>query len=322
MAQKSPSIDSVSALLKSSADPLRLGILKVLEKGSFGVLELAHIFDSTQSGMSHHLKLLAKAELVATRREGNSVFYRRALMDSDQPTAGIRQAIFSSLADTSLEEKHQSRIDSVYLDRESTSKQFFQAHAKGLIEQEDLIAPFEVYGKPLAEIISNLSFPETKQALEIGPGRGEFLPTLGGHFDSVTALDNSADMLTLAHAFAEQKKLGNVQFICDDTQWCRQTKQRFDCVVTNMVLHHTPSPEQFMLDVGSVVNTGGSFLLTEVCGHNEETAKTMCGDLWLGFDAPELIHWASLAKLEHKMDAYIALRNGFQIQIHQFIKVS
>lgn len=48
------------------------------------MLELAQIFDVGQSGMSHHLKVLAQAELVATRREGNAIFYRRALPDSQR----------------------------------------------------------------------------------------------------------------------------------------------------------------------------------------------------------------------------------------------
>ncbi|MGE8311882.1 MAG: ArsR/SmtB family transcription factor, partial [Pseudomonas protegens] len=71
--------DELAALCKAGGDPLRLNVLRALSNDSFGVLELAQIFAIGQSGMSHHLKVLAQASLVATRREGNAIFYRRAL---------------------------------------------------------------------------------------------------------------------------------------------------------------------------------------------------------------------------------------------------
>ena len=66
--------DELSALCKAGGDPLRLNVLRALANDSFGVLELTHIFATGQSGMSHHLKVLSQAQLVATRREGNAIF--------------------------------------------------------------------------------------------------------------------------------------------------------------------------------------------------------------------------------------------------------
>ena len=68
----------LAALCKASADSLRLQVLRVLREDSFGVSELCSIFDIRQPALSHHLKVLANAGLVATRREGNSIFYRRS----------------------------------------------------------------------------------------------------------------------------------------------------------------------------------------------------------------------------------------------------
>mgnify|MGYP001087985589 FL=1 len=44
----------VEALLKASADGLRLNILQVLQHDSYGVLELCNLFAIKQSAMSHH----------------------------------------------------------------------------------------------------------------------------------------------------------------------------------------------------------------------------------------------------------------------------
>ena len=64
-------------LCKAAGDPLRVQILKVLQENAYGVLELCQIFDIRQSAMSHHLKILSNAGLVATKREGTTIFYRR-----------------------------------------------------------------------------------------------------------------------------------------------------------------------------------------------------------------------------------------------------
>jgi len=45
--------DELAALCKAGGDPLRLNVLRALANDSFGVLELAQIFDIGQSGMSH-----------------------------------------------------------------------------------------------------------------------------------------------------------------------------------------------------------------------------------------------------------------------------
>ena len=85
------------AATKAAADPLRANILKLLRQESFGVLELAHILDTSQPTLSHHLKVLARGGLVASRRDGNSIFYRRALVHADCPMAGYLDGLFCTL---------------------------------------------------------------------------------------------------------------------------------------------------------------------------------------------------------------------------------
>ncbi|MBL4723171.1 MAG: winged helix-turn-helix transcriptional regulator, partial [Alcanivorax sp.] len=90
-------LDGLAAFLKAAGDPLRLEVLQVLGQNSFGVLELCEIMAIKQSGMSHHLKVLAQGGLVERRREGNSIFYRRRLPPSDAATGPLQSALFERL---------------------------------------------------------------------------------------------------------------------------------------------------------------------------------------------------------------------------------
>ena len=186
-----------------------------------------------------------------------------------------------------------------------------------LREQQDLIAEYPIYGEAVAELLTNTPLPATGLAIEVGPGEGEFLPTLAAKFDQVIALDNAQVMLAQARDYCQQQALGNVQFICSDTRFM-QTDVKADCVVMNMVLHHTPSPADIFSDIAKGLNSDGVLIVTELCRHDQDWAKTACGDLWLGFDADELQHWADVAGLQHGHSHYFALRNGFQIQLQQF----
>ncbi|HOX05320.1 MAG TPA: metalloregulator ArsR/SmtB family transcription factor [Planctomycetota bacterium] len=69
--------DLVSAL-KALAHPGRLAAVRALKKGELCVCELQEVMGSDLSTVSRHLKLLADAGLVATRREGKWIYCRLA----------------------------------------------------------------------------------------------------------------------------------------------------------------------------------------------------------------------------------------------------
>jgi DNA-binding transcriptional ArsR family regulator len=90
-------VDSLASVSKALGDELRLEILHVLRTESFGVLELCRILSIRQNALSHHLKILATAGLVSSRREGNSHFYRRVLLLPEDPFISVKQSDPSSL---------------------------------------------------------------------------------------------------------------------------------------------------------------------------------------------------------------------------------
>jgi 2-polyprenyl-3-methyl-5-hydroxy-6-metoxy-1,4-benzoquinol methylase len=86
------------------------------------------------------------------------------------------------------------------------------------------------------------------------------------------------------------------------------------------VLHHNPTPGEIIADCAKLLNADGVLLITDLCAHNQEWVKAACGDLWLGFEPQELTRWAESAGLEEGNSLYLTQRNGFRIQLRQFVK--
>lgn len=61
---------------KGLADPTRLKLLSLLLQGEVCVGCLAEATQTSQSAVSHQLRLLRNLRFVSTRREGQQVFYR------------------------------------------------------------------------------------------------------------------------------------------------------------------------------------------------------------------------------------------------------
>lgn len=310
--------DELAALCKAGGDPLRLNVLRALSNDSFGVLELAQIFAIGQSGMSHHLKVLAQAGLVATRREGNAIFYRRALAQGDQLGGALHAALLGEVDELQLPPEVQRRIAEVHGQRAAASRDFFARMAASFQAQQDLIAGLPQYRDSALALLDSLDFAAGATALEIGPGDGGFLPELARRFAQVTALDNSSAMLELARLRCEQDGLANVDLQLADA--LVDDYPASDCLVLNMVLHHFAAPAEALKQLAQRIRPGGSLLITELCSHNQSWAREACGDLWLGFEQDDLARWAVAAGLLPGESLYVGLRNGFQIQVRHFAK--
>jgi DNA-binding transcriptional ArsR family regulator len=60
---------------KALADPTRREILRLLRGGEMTAGELARHFDMSKPSVSHHFAVLRQAGLIASRREGQQIYY-------------------------------------------------------------------------------------------------------------------------------------------------------------------------------------------------------------------------------------------------------
>ena len=311
----SPSIELLSHYCKATADSQRLQILRVLSKESFGVMELCQVLEVAQPALSHHLKILATANLVETRREGTSIFYRRALIHAEDPLRQLRQSLFESIDEIELPVDQGARISQVYDCRRQQAKSFFKKNAHRLQENQNLIAEYNHYSQCIDDVLDNESIASTATAIEIGPGDSDLILTLANRFHTITAIDNTAEMLEKTRRKIAASGKNNVNFLVGELH-----DHKGDCelLVLNMVLHHLASPINFFFEAKQHLKANGCLLIADLCAHDQNWTTDTCGDLWLGFDADELDDWASAAGFEQGQSLYLGLKNGLQVQVRTY----
>ena len=68
-------LDTLAVFFKVLGDQTRLKIIRVLLKSECCVCDIAYLLNMSQSLISHQLKVLKKARLVKSRRDGKIVYY-------------------------------------------------------------------------------------------------------------------------------------------------------------------------------------------------------------------------------------------------------
>lgn len=210
-------MEALTTLHKALADHLRLQILRLLKSESFGVLELCRILDIRQSALSHHLKILATSKLVSTRREGNSIFYRRTFLSEDDIYSDIKKTVFENLDCLEIPGSQLRKIKQIQLERAQLSLNFFNKNANKFKEKQGLIVEHADYANSLHDLIAGLTLSDKAAVMEVGPGEGQLLTELLQRFENLTALDNSKDMLEKSRAAVVESGGSGVEFILGDT---------------------------------------------------------------------------------------------------------
>jgi ArsR family transcriptional regulator len=68
-------MNATNNAFKAIADPARREILRLLRQGEMTAGDLAAHFDMSKPTMSHHFAVLAEADLISRRREGQTIWY-------------------------------------------------------------------------------------------------------------------------------------------------------------------------------------------------------------------------------------------------------
>ena len=278
-----PGFDGRWQLYRLLSDPFRLRLMALAGVEELALGELADLLGESQPNVSRHAAPLRQAGLLAERKQGTRTLVRlpsEALAD-----AVVRDAVAAGRAlceaDGSLE-----RVAAIVRGRDEKTREFFAKVSREGAElglAPELPAYLSAFGALLAR---------RELAIDAGTGDGVLLDLLAPVFARVIAVDRSAVQLERAARRVKQRGYANVELVqaeLGDEQLATRVGKGADVVVAARVLHHAPLPRVALAELSSLLAAGGKLLLIDYARHTDEQMAAAQADVWLGFEASELL---------------------------------
>jgi len=289
MTTKSASISSQSAVevLSQLGDPVRLRMIRVLEKQELAVGELVRVLQIPQSSGSRHLRVLADGEWVFKRTSGPAAYYRVMLDDLPPHKRALWTTLRDQLGDDTTLHEDDRRLNSVLADRMTDSAAFFGRVAG---EWDDLRS--EMFGQGFTDH-SLLGFLNPSwHVADLGCGTGNATEHLSPWVESVIAVDRSPEMLEAAkNRLTESgKDIKNISFLTGDLTNIPIDSESIDAAACVLVLHHVDEPVEALREMKRILRKsqgGGMLLVVDMCEHDRHEYKHAMGHVHLGFSARE-----------------------------------
>jgi ubiquinone/menaquinone biosynthesis C-methylase UbiE/DNA-binding transcriptional ArsR family regulator len=266
-----PLLDSFTAL----ADPTRCRMLFVLERQDLTVSELCVVLQLPQSTVSRHLKMLADAGLVASRREGTSRFYSLAVSQGQNSQEELWQLARREFVGRPAVAQDARRLERVLAERGATSRQFFATTAGQWDRVRDELFGDQFYWRALLGLL-----PSTWTIADLGCGTGTIAGALAPHVARVIGVDASDEMLSAA---AERVDAPNIDWRRGSLESLPIEDASLDAATLVLVLHHLPSPGLALAEAHRVLKPGGRLLIVDMTAHEREDYRQQMGHVWLGF---------------------------------------
>ena len=269
-------LGSVFDHMATLADPLRCRLLLLLERHELTVSEMCAVLQLPQSTVSRHLKTLADASWVLSRRDGTSRYYSLSLDELDPGARRLWPLIREQVASTAGADRDEARLASVLERRRSKSAEFFSS-ASG--QWDHLRA--DLFGSAFhLHALLGLLDPAWRVA-DLGCGTGQLTALVAPHVRQVIGVDGSADMLHEARRRFDSQS--NVDLRLGTLEALPIDEGQVDIVLMALVLHHLPDPGRALKEAARVLHRGGRVLIIDMLPHDRAEYQQQMGHVWLGF---------------------------------------
>ncbi|HEX9243889.1 MAG TPA: metalloregulator ArsR/SmtB family transcription factor [Anaeromyxobacter sp.] len=272
-------VDALRGWMEQLADPTRLRTLRALEKQELSVLELREVLALPQSTVSRHLKVLAEAGWLASRRERNQSRYGWA----DGIDAGARRLWLLARAETdgwAVLRQDAERLAAVKARRDGAQR--FFAGAAGAWDR----LRAEVYGAALGTEALLSLLPSEWTVADLGCGTGAVAADLAPRFRKVVAVDQSGEMLRAARR--RLAGLSNVELHEARLEALPLADASCDAVLAVLVLSYLEDPGAALREAERVLRPGGRLVVVEAARHADEALRRRMGQRIPGFEASAL----------------------------------
>ncbi|MDH3346418.1 MAG: metalloregulator ArsR/SmtB family transcription factor [Kiritimatiellaceae bacterium] len=277
-------------IFKALADEGRLRLLRAIDQAELSVAELVQALEMPQSTVSRHLKPMREAGLVASRRDGTSVYYNRGPLFHD---AAFTQILNERLKEISVAHRDAAAVERVLDLRRRKSREFFDEMAG---QYGSLTEPGGGWQAMAAAMAAGFA---GKHVADLGCGEGCLALLLARFAEKVIAFDQSEKMLKLVEEKAlEQGVAERIDFRVGILESLGLAGAELDAVFLSQSLHHTSNPEDVVCSAASAVKPGGQVIILDLVRHEHEWTREQWADQWLGFDPLEVREWLQRAELE------------------------
>jgi ArsR family transcriptional regulator len=285
--------DSRWHLYRLLSEPARLRVLALAAEEELALSELAELLDESQPNVSRHAGPLRQAGLLSERRQGTRTLVRLA------PAAALDPVVSDAVSagrELCLKDGSLARVPEVVRARDERTREFFEQPGPeaGNVEY----APeLPAYLFALGALVEHRSL-----AVDAGTGDGVWLDALAPIFERVIGFDRSEAQLVRARRRVAERSYDNVSLVraeADAPELTSAVGAGADLVVASRMLHHAPLPRATLASLGQLLRPGGRLLVVDYCRHADEELRERQADVWMGFDATELVQHARASGFEH-----------------------
>jgi len=280
--------DALLAWMDCLADPMRLRLLRILERHELGVADLCDVLQTPQSTVSRHLKLLLDQRWVQSRRQGTNHLYEMILDELAPAARKLWLLAREQMENWATLAQDELRLQRRLAQREGDSQSFFA----GAAGEWDRIRN-ELYGCrfDLHAVLPLL--PGSSVVADLGCGAGELAALIAPHVKNVIGVDNSAEMLKAAKKRANG--LSNLDLRRGELTELPLTDGEVDAALMILAMTYVPEPQVAINEMARVTEPGGRAVIVDLLRHDREDFRRQLGQKWPGFEAADVQRMLSAA---------------------------
>jgi ArsR family transcriptional regulator len=285
----------ITTRLAALSDPVRLRLMRLLEREELSVGEIARVLQLPQSTVSRHLKVLADTSSgdgswLVKRADGTAGLYRLVLDDLPVGHRALWLTVRDQLEETADLAEDARRLQAILDERRTDTKAFF-----GRVAGEWDSVRNDLFGDRATLQALLPLLPHHWTVADVGCGTGNAAEVLAPCVSKVLCVDQSQPMLDAA-----RKRLSafrNVEFLRGELEALPIQPGTVDAAVCVLVMHHIPDPAKATREMARILRPGGTALIVDMVEHDRAAYRHTMGHRWLGFGVPQIIRWLSDAGL-------------------------
>lgn len=289
--------------LRACAEPTRLRLLALADRGAFCVMDLVAILGQSQPRLSRHLRLLHEAGLLDRTREGANVWL--ALPPAETEPGSLVRSLLARLPEddaTLLADRRAAAR--VLAERARIATEAFQQAGDTWDEARALNLDAEAIEAALLDALP----PAFGRLLDIGTGTGRLLEVLAPRADGVVGVDASRAMLALARGRLARMRLDGATDAAvrqGDMYRLPFPDGLFDAAVMHMLLHHADDPAAAVAEAARVLAPGGRLVVIDLAPHAGTEITRRLAHRHLGFPDATVAALLTAAGLRVELSATV-----------------